>query len=190
MCQPAGVPAVNYSDGGRSRGRRGFNYRSLPLWLQWLLPFAVAGGLVLALVLFVQSATNAPAQDNYNSPAAVREQYREDNILVRQQQAPRHATLRSGQSAAAGVRAAVVGYMTGQINGGFMDGPIKRASCRSVPGGSATRLLFHCEVTASAQMVTYPFDGVVQPRAAAITYCQRVTPPLPSMNVPVSKRCT
>lgn len=184
------MPAVNYSGDGRSGGRRGLHYRSLPLWLQWFLPFAVAGGLVLGLVLFVQSASNAPAQDNYNSPAAVREQYREANILVRQQQAPRHATLRAGQSAVAGVRAAVVGYITRQINGGFMDGPIKRASCTSVAGGTSTRLVFHCEVTASALIVTYPFDGVVQTRARAITYCQRITPPLPSMNVPVSNSCT
>lgn len=184
------MPAVHYPGDERSRGRRGLNYRSLPLWLQWLLPFAVAGGLVLALVLFVQSASNAPAQDNYNSAAAVREQYREANILVRQQQAPRHATLRAGQSAVAGVRAAVVGYIDRQINGGFMDGPITRASCRSVAGGTSTRLLFHCDVTASALAVTYPFDGVVQTRARAITYCQRITPPLPSVNVPVSKACT
>lgn len=184
------MPAVKYSGGGRSGGRRGFQYRSLPLWLQWFLPFAVGGAAVLALVLFVQSASNAPAEDNYNSPAAVREQYREDNILVRQQQAPRHATLAAGQSAAAGVRAAVVGYMTRQINGGFMDGPIKRASCTPVAGGTSTRLVFHCDVTASALTVTYPFDGVVETRARAITYCQRITPPLPSMNVPVSRRCT
>ena len=185
-----GVPAVNYPRDGRSGQRRRFHFRSLPLWLQWFLPFAVAAGVVLAVVLFVQSASNAPVEDNYNSPAAVREQYREDNILVRQQQAPRHATLKAGQSAAAGVRAAVVGYMTRQINGGFMDGPIKRASCTSVAGGTSTRLVFHCDVTASALTVTYPFDGVVQRRSGAITYCQRITPPLPSMNVPVSKRCT
>ncbi|MGH2844089.1 MAG: hypothetical protein ACRDKL_10970 [Solirubrobacteraceae bacterium] len=184
------MPAVNYPRDRRSGERRGLHYRSLPLWLQWFLPFAVAVGVVLAVVLFVQSASNAPVEDNYNSAAAAREQYREDNILVRQQQAPGHATLKAGQSAAAGVRAAVVGYMTRQINGGFMDGPIKRSSCTAVAGGTSTRLVFHCDVTASAQMVTYPFDGVVQTRAGAITYCQRVTPPLPSMNVPVSKRCT
>jgi hypothetical protein len=176
--------------GNGSSGRRGLNYRSLPLWLQWFLPFAVAGGLVLALVLFVQSASNAPAEDNYNSPAAVREQYREANILVRQQQAPHRATLTAGQPAAAGMRAAVVGYMTRQINAGFMDGPIKRASCAPAAGGSSGRLVFHCDITASAQMVTYPFDGVVQPSAGVITWCRRIAPPIPSMNVPVSKRCT
>lgn len=184
------MPAVNYSGGSGSSGRRGFTYRSLPPWLQWFLPFAVAGGVVLALVLFVESQTNTPVEANYNSPAAVREQYREDKILVQQQQQPRHATLNAGQSAADGMRAAVVGYMTHQINAGFMDGPIRRASCTPVTGASSGRLVFHCAITASAQTVTYPFDGVVRPAAKAITYCQRITPPLPRMNVPVSKRCT
>ena len=184
------VPAVNDPGGGRSPGRRAVNYRSLPLWLQWFLPFVLAGGLVLALVLFVQSASNGPAEDNYNSPAAVREQYREDNILVRQQQLPHHAALKAGEPPAVGLRKAVVAYMTSQINVGSIDGPIRRASCQSAAGGTSTRLVFRCAVTASAQMVTYPFDGVVQPSAGVITYCQRITPPIPTMNVPVSKSCT
>jgi len=80
--------------------------------------------------------------------------------------------------------------MTHQISVGSMDGPIRRSSCRPAAGGTSGRLVFHCDVTASAQLVTYPFDGVVQPSAGVITYCQRVAPPIPSMNVPVSKRCT
>ena len=162
----------------------------LPPWLQWVLPFAVAGGLVLALVLFVQSASNGPVEDNYNSPAAVREQYREDNILVREQQAPHHAVLAAGEPAGAALRKAVVAYMTRQINVGSIDGPIRRASCKPAAGGTSARLVFQCAITASAEMVTYPFDGVVQPSARAITYCQRITPPIPTMNVPVSKSCT
>ncbi len=78
--------------------------------------------------------------------------------------------------------------MTHQINIGSMDGPIRSASCARA-GGSSTRTVFHCHVTASAQLVTYPFDGVVQPALRKVTYCQRVAPPIPSMNVPVSKRC-
>jgi N-acetylglutamate synthase/N-acetylornithine aminotransferase len=182
---------VNYSGGGRSPGRRGFSYRSLPLWLQWVLPFAVAGGLVLALVLFVNYETNSvPAIALVTNPNAVKEQNREDTILVRDQQAPHDAKLRAGASPTVALRAAVVGYLTRQISVGSMDGPVKHSSCRSAAGGTSGRLVFHCDVTASAQMVTYPFDGVVQPSTGVITYCQRVAPPVPSMNVPVSKRCT
>lgn len=161
------------------------------MWLQWVLPFSVAGALVLAVVLFVNYETNdVPALAGYNGPAAVAEQHREDTVLVEDQQAPHSARLRAGQSAATGMRAAVVAYMTRQIGKGTMDGPIKHASCRPAAGGSSSRLVFHCDVTASALVVTYPFDGVVQPATRAITYCQRVTPPVPSMNVPVSRRCT
>jgi len=185
------VPAVNDSGGGRPPGGRGFSYRSLPLWLRWVLPFAVAGAVVLALVLFVNYETNSvPAIALVTNPNAVKEENREDTILVHDQQAPQEAKLKAGASPTVALRAAVVGYMTHQISVGSMDGPIRRSSCRPAAGGTSGRLVFHCDVTASAQMVTYPFDGVVQPSAGVITYCQRVAPPIPSMNVPVSKRCT
>ncbi|HET9094366.1 MAG TPA: hypothetical protein VFN36_04705 [Solirubrobacteraceae bacterium] len=185
------MSVVNGSGGGRSPRRRGFSFRALPLWAQWVLPFAVAGAIVLGVVLFVQyETTQTPALANYNSAAAVAEQNREDTILVGQQQAPHRARLKPGEAAAAGLRAAVVGYMSRQINTGSMDGPIERSSCRAAAGSGGARLVFRCRVTASAQMVTYPFDGVVQTRSGVITYCQRVTPPVPSLNVPVSRRCT
>ena len=181
---------MNYSRGGGSSGRRGLQYRSLPLWLQWVIPFAVAGLVVLALVLFVNYETNSvPQIALVTNPGAVKEQNREDTILVRQQQAPHTARLKAGEHAPAALRSAVLAYMSHQINLGAMDGPIKSSSCRPVGAGGA-RLVFHCDVTASAQTVTYPFDGVVQTTSGVVTYCQRVAPPVPSMNVPVSKRCT
>lgn len=182
---------MNYSGSGGSGGRRGFRYRSLPLWLQWLLPFTVAGVAVVALVLFVNHQTNdVPQIANVTNPKAIAEQNREASILVRQQQAPHIVRLRAGEPATAGVRAAVVAYMTRQISTGTMDGPVKRASCATAPGGTAVREVFRCHVVASAQLVDYPFDAVVQPSRGLITYCQRVEPPVPSMNVPVSRRCT
>jgi hypothetical protein len=159
------------------------------MWAQWVIPFAVAAAVVIALVVFVNHETNnVPAIAGVSSPSAVREQDREDTILVQEQQAPHVVSLKAGESPARAVRAAVVAYMNHQINTGAMDGPIRSASCRAA-GGASGRLVFHCKVTASAQMVTYPFDGVVQPASRKVTYCQRVAPPIPSMNVPVSKRC-
>jgi hypothetical protein len=157
--------------------------------LQWFLPFAVAGGVVLALVLFVNYETNnVPAIAPVNSPKAVAEQYREANILVRQQQAPHVARLHAGRPALVALRDAVVAYVNHQINLGSFSGPIRRSSCRPAAGSASGRLVFRCDVTASSQMVTYPFYGVVS--EGMITYCQRVAPPIPSMDVPVSKRCT
>ena len=159
------------------------------MWLQWLLPFAVATAVVIALVEFVNHQTNnVPAIAAVSSPKAIAEENREDTILVREQQAPHVVKLTPGQSPAQGIHAAVVRYMTHQISIGSMDGPIRSSSCRAA-GGTSSRQSFHCQVTASAQRVTYPFYGVVAPASGVITYCQRVAPPVPSMNVPVSRRC-
>ena len=182
---------MNSPRDSRSGGRRGFQFRELPLWLQWVLPFSVAAVVVIALVVVVNYETNdVPAVANYNSAAAVAEQHREDTILVRQQQAPHRGRLRAGESPALALRGAIVAWMTHQISIGSIDGPIKHSACKSAAGGTGTRLVFHCSLTASAQDVTYPFDGVVQRAAGAITWCQRIAPPIPSMNVPLSPRCT
>jgi hypothetical protein len=122
------------------------------------------------------------------SKSALIEENREDTDLVRQQQAPHVAKLAPGVAPSDGLRAAVVGYMHYEVNHGVMDGPVKSSSCHPVSGGTAARLVLHCDVTASD--VTYPFYGVVQPSAKQITYCQRVAPPIPSLNIPVVKRCT
>ncbi len=159
------------------------------MWLQWLLPFSIAALVVVALVVFVHHQTNdVPQIANVTSKSAIVEQNREDTLIVQQQQAPHVVKLRVGQPGEVGLRAAVVKYINSQVSHGAMPGPVKSSVCRTLTGGTTARQLFRCDVTAAD--VTYPFDGVVEPAASAITYCQRVAPPVPSMNIPVSKRCT
>jgi len=184
------VPSERPTGGAPRARRRGFSYRSLPLWLQWVLPFTGAACIVGGLVWYVNHETyDVPALASVSNPSAIVQQNRDARILVTQQQSPHLARLKPGQSPAAGIRAAVVRYMSRQIALGAMDGPIKAAGCRRV-GGDSAREVFRCHVTASPQIVIYPFDGVVAPGSSRITFCQRVTPPVPSMNVPVSRRCT
>jgi hypothetical protein len=164
-------------------------YRSLPTWLQWVIPFGIAGVLVIAVVVFVQHETNDSPQYALPNQNELVQQNREDAELVRQQQAPRVARLVAGVAPTAGLRTAVVRYMNYEVNHGVMDGPVASSSCHPVSGGSdSSRLVLTCSVKAAG--VTYPFLGVVQPAVKRITYCQRVAPPVPSMNIPVSKRCT
>ena len=159
------------------------------MWVQWALPFGVAAAVVVALILFVHHQTvDVPQIANVSSPKAIAEQNREDTIIVRQQQAPHVVRIAAGQSGAAALRAGVAAYIRGQISHGVMDGPVKSASCHAAVGGTTSRQLFRCDVIAAD--FTYPFDAVVQPAAGVATYCQRVAPPIPSMNVPVNKRCT
>jgi hypothetical protein len=172
-----------------SRRYSGGVYRSLPTWLQWALPFGIAAVVVIGVVVFVEHQTNDVPQYSNTDKNSIVEQNREDSTLVRQQQAPREARLATGQSAVSGLRVAVVRYMNYEINHGVMDGPVVSSSCHAVPGAAdGARLALKCNVKAAD--VTYPFLGVVQPSVKRITYCQRVAPPVPSMNIPVSSRCT
>ncbi len=179
---------MNTPDAGPSR-RRGV-YRSLPPWLQWALPFTVAGLVVVGLVYYVNHQTyDVPQIANVTKPSAVAAQDQQGTVIVEQQQAPHESSLGAAQAPLAGVHAAVLRYMRHEISLGVFAGPITHSACTRT-GGSGSRLLFHCTVTATAQVVNYPFDAVADPASGVITYCQRVEPPVPSMNIPVSKRCT
>ena len=141
---------------------------------------------VIALVRFVHHETNdTPAEASVNSPNAIVEQNREDTIIVSGQQAPHVSKLAAGVSAGVGIHAAVERYVRYEVGRGFMAGPLRSSSCHAA-GGTSSRQLFRCSV--SAGDLIYPFEGVVS--AGVITYCQRVAPPVPSLKVPVSKRCT
>ena len=69
---------------------------------------------------------------------------------------------------------------------GIIDGPLGRIACRRT-GDTPGRRAFKC--TAVAGGVSYPFLGVVDLRARRVTYCKRDEPPVPSLNIPVSRRC-
>ncbi len=153
--------------------------------MQWVLPFSIAVLVVVAVVVFVDHETNdVPQEANVTSRDAIVEQNREDTIIVQQQQQPHVVRLATGVSAADGLRSAVLGYMRRQVSHGSMAGPVTSATCHAT-GGTSSRQVLRCNV--SAARVSYPFDGVVS--AGLVTYCQRVAPPVPSMNVPVSRRC-
>jgi hypothetical protein len=157
------------------------------VWLQWLLPFGAAAIVVVAVVVFVHHQTDdVPQIASVNGQAALAQQ-EEDTILVKQQQAPNVFRFKPGVTATAGAKQAVDRYMSYEVSHGAMDGPIKSSTCKRV-GGTSARQVLQCRVTAS--VVTYPFDVVVAPGARRVTYCQRVAPPVPTMNVPVSHRCT
>lgn len=162
--------------------------RALPLWVQFGLTFGVAGALIVAVVLYVHHVGNSTNQEApVTSAKAVKEENREANILVRQDQAPHVAKLAANVSAADGLRTAVLKYMQHQVQIGVISGPISKSSCVPRTGGSSTRQALSCDVTAAN--VTYPFFGVVEPATRQITYCKKDAPPIPSMNVPISARC-
>jgi hypothetical protein len=77
--------------------------------------------------------------------------------------------------------------MNYEINQGFLNGPLQRSTCRPLKSNGDS-LRFSCAVIAAN--VNYPFLGVVDVAARRITFCKRDPPPVPSENIPVSRRCT
>jgi hypothetical protein len=168
---------------GRRRGFGGLSRR-----VQFAITFGAAAVVIAAVILYVHHVGNDSAQEApVTSPKAVREENREANILVRQNQTPHVATLASGVAPATGLRDAVVTYMRHQIRIGVISGPLQRTACVTRSGSTGSRLALRCTVTAA--QVSYPFYGVVETRRGQITYCKKDQPPIPSMNVPLSARC-
>lgn len=159
------------------------------LRVQWIASLSVAAILLTALVVFVDRgnrAANQPAAPI--SKAAVTEENREARILVTEDQAPHVASLPHAIATAAGVAATVRASIAGEIQRSEIVGPIERSYCRKARGSSPGRLVYGCTVEAAD--VNYPFDAVVTAASRRVTYCKRDLPPVPSMNIPVSARCT
>lgn len=158
------------------------------MWVRMTLSLGVVAALIAALVVYVHHSTDdTPSEAPVTNPKAVAEEHREAAIIVGQDQRPHIVALAAGVAPAAATRDAVTRYMRAQIRSGVIDGRLTRSTCARA-GGSDARQAWRCTVVVAS--VSYPFDAVVQPAAERLTYCKRDMPPVPSMNIPVSARCT
>jgi hypothetical protein len=160
-------------------------YLALPLWSRFVLAAVVAVGLLAAMVLFVER-NNTNTNPSLNEASEVRAN-REAEILVAQDQTPHVVRLTAGAAPAVALERAIHTRMATQVAGGAIAGPLKATRCQ--PRGPATAGGRPYSCTALAGGVTYPFLGVVDPRARRITYCKRDQPPVPSDNIAVNRRC-
>jgi hypothetical protein len=139
----------------------------------------------VALVLYVEHHnTNSPPITNLTAEVRANQ---EAAILVSQDQAPHVARLTSGAAPAAALRYTVRAFMAAKIVSGAISGPLQRATCAKLGKQATGRGAFGCTVQAGG--VEYQFRGVVDTRARQITYCKRDPPPVPSLNVPLNRRC-
>jgi hypothetical protein len=168
----------------RRRARRAMRGPLLPLWLRWVLSLAVAAALITLLVRYV-SGHNVDTP-TFASPQAEVTANREAAILIEQDQAPRTVALAPGADPARAITAAVTADMNRLIAHNEIYGPVRSVSCH--PSGTAgARQTFRCSAVANG--VQYPFLGVVDTATGQITYCKSDPPPVPSMRIPVSRRC-
>ena len=153
-----------------------------------VLSLGVVAALIAALVIFVEHTTNdTPSEAQVSNPKAVAEENREAEIVVGQDQRPHVAKLVAGAKPGTALKDEVTDYIHRQLSKGLINGTLMHSEC-SRTGGTASRQLWRCSVDVAN--VRYPFDGVVEPAARRIIYCKRDPPPVPTMNIPVSPRCT
>ena len=150
-----------------------------------MLSFGVAAALIILLVRFVEN-NNGTSPANLNPAAAVRAN-REAEILVAQDQAPRVARWRTGVAPARALEHATRADIGREITQGEISGPLGRSACTPTGTRATVPQAFHCTVVAAD--FNYQFVGVVDTRTRQITFCKRDPPPVPSQNVPVSRRC-
>jgi hypothetical protein len=148
-----------------------------------LLSVLVAVVVLVVVVRFVQSH-NSDATASQTATGLARANA-ESTVVVKQDQAPHVAKLKPGLSPEAGIARAVKADIASSVNQGFINGPIEHAGCRALAPHAAR---FSCTVVAAN--ISYPFLGVVDVSAGRITYCKKDQPPVPSQNIPVSRRCT
>jgi hypothetical protein len=159
-------------------------WAKIPLRVRWAVSLLVALVLVVLLVRFVDANnSNALAhvsQKNLNT------ENRQAEIVVGQEQAPVTTTIPAGKPVTQTLRSAVRRDMNHQITDATIDGPLQSVSC-VVHGGTLQRTGYHCVAKADGE--AYPFLAVVTPKARRAVFCEKIYPPIPSENIPVSARC-
>lgn len=149
-----------------------------------MLPFGIAAALVVGLVVWVDHHNTDGLATQ--SPAALARANREATIVVAQDQAPHVIRLRSAAHPGAAFARTVRAEVNGLVDRGIIDGTLQHVACDRHGGGGDT-LGFSCKAVVDG--VNYPFVGVVHVTARQLVYCKRDEPPVPSQNIPVSRRC-
>jgi hypothetical protein len=155
-----------------------------PLWARWAISAIVAVAAVVLLVRFV-SHNNNNAEANISTKGE-RQELQQARTLVGQDQAPRVATIAAGSTAQATLTAAVKQDMKHKIAIGTIDGPLNSIACHQTTT-KGVRSAYSCRVKAAG--TAYPFLAVADASTHHVIYCKRDLPPIPSENIPISRRC-
>lgn len=154
-----------------------------PMWARWVLSVGVAALLAVGLIVFVSHHNDSGLARE--SPKATERANREAEIVVSQDQAPHVVRLAAGVSRAA-VAEAIRHDMTVRIGKGQAGAPLQRVRCTAI-GNRASATGYRCRATAAG--VGYPYQAVADRATQELTFCKHDAPPVPSMNIPVSRRC-
>lgn len=156
----------------------------IPLVARWAVCLIIGAALIVLLVAFV-SHNNGNGEAPV-SKAKLKQEYAQDTILVRQEQAPHMVRVGSPAAARTALLTGVGRLMRRQVGANVLPGPVQRVRCWENARQGA-RIGFHC--SAKADDISYPFLAVYTPSAHRAVFCKKVYAPVASENIPVSKRC-
>jgi hypothetical protein len=156
----------------------------VPLVMRWVLCLFVAAALIVLLVAFV-SHNNGNGEATI-SKSKLKQEYVQDTILMRQQQAPHAVTVSSSATARARLVTGLRRLMVRQVTANELPGPVQRVRCWENARRGAL-VGYHC--SAEGDHINYPFLAVYTPSAHRAVFCKKVYAPVASENIPVSPRC-
>jgi hypothetical protein len=152
-----------------------------------VLSFTVATALIIGLVVFVDANSTPKAQAPHLSSKGVLETRHDSAEIIAQDQLPHVVRLAATSTPRGGIQRAITAFMHQQIAFGAITGPLGSTQCFAVGTTHAGHVAFRCAALSGG--TSYPFVGVVDPRAHAITYCKHDPPPTHGARIPLSPRC-
>jgi hypothetical protein len=154
------------------------------------MTIAVFALVIAAIAIVARSGGSESNGASVSEEAlAVAEANSEGRTAIAQDEAPHSSRLHPGIALQVALESAIVADVRSRIRTGQLTGPLQSVSCRANGPAKAGRLPYSCTVRSGG--IAYPFVGVTDERALALTWCKVDPPPAAKdpLEVPVSPRC-
>ena len=158
----------------------------IPLGVRWALSILFFVCLTIAAYAFVHEADKGTSATDTN-PAAEVQANRLGQIVVAHDQAVHQARLPHGASSAPALSAAIALDVRDLVNTRELQGPAGAVSCHAIGPQRRGRRPYQCRAQAGG--LSYAFNGVVNVRAATLTWCKNDAVDEPGLDVPLAPRC-
>lgn len=161
------------------------------MWARWLSTIGVyVVALAVAVVVVHKMASASSKNETRTEASAVSEANKVGKIAVAEDEAPRTASLATGEAPAAGLERAIAADVRARITHRELTGPLQSVRCVQGAARASSRLAFHCTVVSAG--IAYSFVAIADERTRRLTWCKvdQAPPGDAALDVPVSTSCT